>query len=224
MVKDRVAAELRSSILAGRLSPGQRIVESKIASELNVAQASVREAINALVLEGFVQKEAGQTARVTILSQKEVAGIYQVRAVLEGLAARLVAESDKPLDELDQLVADMETAARRGNIRAFYERDLCFHKSMVELCGNPFLVQGLTRALVPLFAFVTMRMPPVPRDSERFEHSVVLHRQMVDAIRSGDPFFAENQVRSTVMRFYQETNEAVGPVGLDSELNGAVSR
>ena len=93
MVKDSVAVVLRDEIIRGNLAPGDRIVEGKWAARLGVAQTSIREAINSLMAEGFVQKGSGKTATVTSLSAEDVVQIYQLRAALEGLAARLVVEA-----------------------------------------------------------------------------------------------------------------------------------
>ena len=87
LVKQNLAAALQREILNGRLLPGQRIVEGTWARKFGVAQASVREAINILVTEGFAEKRSGRSARVTQYSEEDVARLYEVRSALEGLAA-----------------------------------------------------------------------------------------------------------------------------------------
>src|SRR5581483_7249895 len=88
-VKGNVAEFLLEEIINGRLKPGERIVEGRWATKLHVAQASVREALNILAVRGFVEKDLGRSARVTILTDEDIQQIYEVRASLEGLAARL---------------------------------------------------------------------------------------------------------------------------------------
>lgn len=201
MVKDNVAAILREQIVEGHLNPGDRIVEGKWAAKLGVAQASIREALNILGAEGFVQRGPGRCARVTQLSDEDVAQIYEVRASLEGLAARLVAQKKPDLGGLDQILADMRSAADRQNIRAFYERDLQFHIHVCRQSGNRFLEQDVRRLIVPLFAFVVMRGRP----SLALNESIAQHKTIVEAIRSGDPFFAQNQTERALQRFSSET-------------------
>ena len=104
-VKGNVAGVLREEIITGRLSPGERIVEGKWATKLKVAQASVREALNILAAEGFVQKELNRSARVTVLSDDDVVQIHEVRTSLESLVARLVAIRQPDLSDLDQAIA-----------------------------------------------------------------------------------------------------------------------
>src|SRR5712692_5521759 len=108
-VKGNVAAILREEIISGRLNPGERIVEGRWGAKLKVAQASVREALNILAAEGFVQKELNRSASVTVLSDEDVVQVYEVRTSLESLAARLVATRRPDLRELDQVIADMHS-------------------------------------------------------------------------------------------------------------------
>src|SRR3981189_1893828 len=96
-VKHDLADRLRTEIMNGSLPRGVRIVEGKWAQKFGVAQGSIREAINILALEGFVNKESGRSARVVHLTEKDVAQLYELRGALEGLAARLSVEKGAPL-------------------------------------------------------------------------------------------------------------------------------
>jgi DNA-binding GntR family transcriptional regulator len=208
-VKDSVAAVLRDEIFGGRLPPGMKIVEGKWAKRLGVAQSSIREAINTLVVEGILEKGSGRSARVTLLGEEEIRQTYQFRAVIEGYAARLVAETRADLSDLDQLIADMRAAIDCGNVEAFYERDLRFHMRLCEKSGNRYLEQSLHRLLVPLFAFVVIRVHAGQNDAGRWERSIEQHRQMLDAIRTGDPLLAEQQVRHSIGRFFAQTSDVL---------------
>ena len=65
-MKDNLAAFFREEIVSGRLAPGEKIVEVRWAKKLGMSQTSVREALNILSAEGFVQKGSGRTAQVTL--------------------------------------------------------------------------------------------------------------------------------------------------------------
>jgi len=207
LVKSSLASFIREEIISGRIKPGERIVETKWSVKLGVAQASIREALNILAAEGFVEKGAGRSARVTELSDEDVEQIYQLREVVEQLAARLVAQKQPDLSDLDQAIADMRSAAECSNLRAFYERDLRFHLLICEKSGNRFLEQSLKRVLVPFFAFVVMRVHLRAEDSKYWHPSIEQHRKIVEALRSGDAFFAEQQVARTVKAFSAATKE-----------------
>lgn len=201
MVKENLASHLRDEILDGRLRPGESIVEGKWAAQLKVAQGSIREALNILAKEGFVQKGHGRSARVTKLSDEDVTQICQLRAALESLAARLVAEKKPDLRDLEQALADMRSAAECNNMRLFYERDLHFHMLLCEKSDNHFLAQAVRPIIVPLFAFVVMRVHNPRRRSEVWRKSVEKHRRMLVALKTGNPQVAERAVAQIIQRF-----------------------
>src|ERR1700761_2378746 len=126
LLKDSVAEKLRGEIMSGSIAPGSRIVEAKWAAKFGVAQASVREAINILAHAGFVSKAAGRSARVVHLSEQDVAHIYQLRGALEGLAARLAAETKANLNGLQATMDVMREAAGSGSREELLDCDLLF--------------------------------------------------------------------------------------------------
>jgi DNA-binding GntR family transcriptional regulator len=200
-VKVSVAGLLREEILSDRLKPGEPIVEGKWAAKLKVARASVREAINILSAEGFVQKGLARTARVTAFSLEDVVQIYETRIALEGMAARLVATRKPDLSELDQVIADMDSAVQCLNVRTLRERDLAFHLLLCEKSGNRFLLEHLRRLIVPFFAFCVLRHKNALGDSKRGYGD---HRRILEAVRSGDPDFAQREVAKIIQCFSEE--------------------
>jgi DNA-binding GntR family transcriptional regulator len=209
LVKDNLAAYFREEIISGRLAPGQKIVEVTWAKRLQLSQTSVREALNILSAEGFVQKGSGRTAQVTELSDEDVRHSYKLRAVLEGYAASIVAQEQPGLGELEQALADMRSAIECSNLRAFYERDLQFHILLAEKTGNPMLVQAIKRIILPLFAFVVMRVQGARTGQQQWIRSLEQHKRIIDALKTGDPVFAERMVAQTVSFFLEETKEVV---------------
>lgn len=201
LVKVRIASELRERILKGELQPGDLISETQWAPRLGAAQASVREAINLLVTEGLVRKEPGCSARVTKLTSEAVAQAYQVRQVLEGLAARLLAEQDADLSSLEEAIEAMNQAARKQDLRRTVEADLAFHLRLCELPGNTFLASQARQILVPVFAFTMIRVLAEKTTSDAWIESIEDHSLILAGIRSGDPHFAEQSARHTIGKF-----------------------
>src|SRR6266567_5941083 len=107
LVKHDLADRLRAEIMDGSLPSGDRIVEAKWARKFGVAQGSIREAINILALEGFVNKESGRSARVVHLTEQDVAQLYELRGALEGLAARLAVQTRPDLSKIQSAVNRM---------------------------------------------------------------------------------------------------------------------
>src|SRR5467141_5199177 len=126
-VKHDLADRLRTEIMNGSLPSGDRIVEGKWAQKFGVAQGSIREAINILALEGFINKEAGRSARVVHLTEKDVAQLYELRGALEGLAARLAVQARPDLSKLQSAVNSMRQAVNEGHCEALLQCDLQFH-------------------------------------------------------------------------------------------------
>ena len=211
LVKDNLAAYFRHEIISGRLAPGEKIVEVKYAKLLKLSQTSVREAINILMAEGFVQKGSGRTAQVTRLTDEDVTHSYELRAVLEGYCARVVAQKKADLSELEQTLSDMRSAVECHNLNAFYERDLQFHLLLAEKTGNPMVVQALKRIILPLFAFVVMRVHDSRTENDQWIRSLDQHRRIVDALKTHDSVFAERLVTQTVGSFLEETKIVLSP-------------
>jgi DNA-binding GntR family transcriptional regulator len=207
LVKDNLAAYFREEIINGLLAPGEKIVEVTWAKRLKISQTSVREALNILSAEGFVQKGSGRTARVTQLNDEDVSHSYQLRAVLESYAASIVAKKKSNLGDLEQALADMRSAIECNNIKGFYERDLQFHILLAEKTGNPMLVQAIKRIILPLFAFVVMRVQVARTSQQQWMRSLEQHKRIIDALKTGDPVFAERQVAQTVSAFLEETKD-----------------
>jgi DNA-binding GntR family transcriptional regulator len=201
LIKESLAAALREKIVSGAIEPGQVIVEGKWAAQLGAAQGSVREALNILAAEGFVRKTPGRRATVTKLTREDVKHIYQVRSSLEGLAARLVVEQRADLGAMEAAWGDMRRASETNDIQQLVNADLRFHLLLCEQSGNGFLLEHARRLIVPLFAFVLMRVYTNRRGSLPWVPSLELHGRLLDVLRLGDPCVAEQFAARTTDRF-----------------------
>jgi len=201
LVKNNLAERLRKEILCGTLKPGERIVEGKWASRFEVAQASIREAINILAQAGFVTKAPGRSAQVIHLGESDVAHIYRVRGALEGLAARLAVETRASLSELQGTMDIMRETAGSGDRERLLEYDLLFHLQLCELSGNPCLIEHARRILVPFFAFVAMRVSTSGQSSAAWEKDLEAHQRIIDLLREGEGETAEMYVTKAMERF-----------------------
>jgi DNA-binding GntR family transcriptional regulator len=201
LIKQSLAAKLREEIMRGHLAPGQRIIEGHWARKFGVAQTSVREAINLLISEGFATKASGRSARVTSYSEADIAQIYELRGALEGLAANLTTQRQPDLEPLETALKEMRKATKGGDIHHLIETDLNFHLIMCELCGNRFLYAQIRTLLVPLFAFVAMRVVQSHQTAQAWESDLERHKRMIDLIREGDPLAAEFAVRGSMQQF-----------------------
>lgn len=194
LLKQNLAMQIREEILQGKIVPGEKIIEGRWARHFGVAQVSIREAINILTTEGFVTKGHGRSARVLKLKESDIIHIYQVRAVLEGLAARIITERKLPLQDLEAALADIENAVASNEPRKVVDCIQAFHLCLLEKPGNAFLFESGRRLIVPLLAFTRMRVKAKNLDAGPWVPQVPNHQRIVDALRMGDPHLAEQIV------------------------------
>lgn len=201
LVKHSLAERLRTEIVSGSLSPGERIVEGTWARRLGVAQASVREAIHILAHEGFVTKAAGRSARVVNLSEEDVLDLYELRGALEGLAAFRAAKTAADTSRLQSLVEVMRSSASEGRAAELLAGDLEFHLELCRMGGNAPLLEHARRVLLPFFAFVRIRVLASGQSTSMWARDLEAHQRIIDLIREGEGRVAEQYVNRVMERF-----------------------
>jgi DNA-binding GntR family transcriptional regulator len=201
LVKQNLAERLLAEIMKVTLPPGVRIVEGKWAEEFSVAQGSIREAIHILERDGFVTKELGRSARVVLLTEKDVIQLYELRGVIEGLAARLAAVARADLSGLQSTVDGMRRAAAAKNAGYLLDWDLRFHLELCKIAGNPHLLEHAVRILTPFFAFVRLRMTANRQGTSVWDKDLESHQRIIELVREGEGDVAEQYVKRAMIRF-----------------------
>lgn len=201
LLKEHLAERLKEAIVEGRLRPGERVVEAAWAREFGVAQASVREAINLLILDGFLVKYSGRSARVPRYTAEDISRIFEVRGALEGLAAQLASAANADLSRAEAALSRMEAALAKGDVKELIDSDLGFHLALAEASGNPLLADMLGRLLRPLFTFVLLRTMETHEGTTSWVPDLPRHREMIYLMRESDPSLAGQFVRHCVGRF-----------------------
>ena len=193
-LRNQVADLIKDAMLSGKLKPGERIVELRLAKELGLGTTSIREALFQLERLGYVTRVLNKGAYVTELSPEDRRQIYTVRMELEGLSAQLAAErrEDLSLEPLQLAWDEMKSAAVSGKLDLFYECDLKFHRTVWKLGNNRYAIQFLESIVAPLFGFYVMR---THRSARQLLHEVDVHRAIMDAIRSETPAQARQVMR-----------------------------
>jgi DNA-binding GntR family transcriptional regulator len=194
LLKQNLAMQIRAEILLGTIAPGEKIIEGRWARHFGVAQVSIREAINILTTEGFVTKGHGRSARVLKLKESDIIHIYQVRGVLEGLAARIITERRLPLQDMESALVDIQDAVARNDPLKVVDCIQVFHLCLLEKAGNSFLFESGRRLIVPLLAFTRMRVQAKNLDAAPWVPQVPNHQRILDALRMGDAHLAEQIV------------------------------
>jgi DNA-binding GntR family transcriptional regulator len=188
---------LRERILERVFQPGEALVEAKLAEDLGMSRTPIREALSQLELEGLVTSVANKGTFVESLKPVDVAEIYDIREVIEGLAARLL--SRRVTRSQGEMLDDL--AAKADAPSAAVSDDVEFHSAMIRMCGSPRIVDVARQFLLQALTYDehTRRLAssgnvPVVREG-RVEGA---HQAIVRAIMAGDGAAAEETVRAHV--------------------------
>jgi DNA-binding GntR family transcriptional regulator len=183
-VRQKVFETMREAITGGRLRPGQRLVEKDLCEMMGVSRPSVREALRHLESEGLIETIPNRGPVVATLSRDEAKGIYQVRAALEGLAAKLFAEcaSDSQVRALSDSVEELAHAMERTDMAAIVVAKDHFYSLMFQGAGNPMIPQILRtmNGRVTLLRRVSLSSP------QRWKSTLREIRAVVSAIKKRD--------------------------------------
>lgn len=191
-VAQRIYEVLRDRVLSGQLLPGVRLVEADLTAEFQASRVTIREALRRLVADELLELMPHRGIRVRLLSQRDLDELYVVRAPIEGLAARLAAESvPARVDELRRCCVEGERAIAEGDIGRYMKANARFHEALLSAAGNATLKKVATRlhAQIVSFQAVTNMNFQRMRDSHRG------HLEVLDAIEAHDADRAEAAMR-----------------------------
>jgi DNA-binding GntR family transcriptional regulator len=189
-LSEQVYRRIKAEIRDGALRSGQRLKEIELAERLDVSRTPVREAIRRLASEGLIELGAGRGMAITTLDRRQVAELYDLRAALEGTAARLAALNASPSD-LAALRRLAEAGAGESDPREMARLNRHFHETIREAARNRYLDLSLAQlsdslALLPGTTFEA----PGRAEGARGEHAAIL-----DAIVARDGEAAEALAR-----------------------------
>lgn len=146
-----VLAELRRSIVEGRLRPGSRIVQDVLAGQLGVSRVPIREALRTLEGEGLVSYVRQRGYFITRLSLDDLREIQRLRALLEpeAVTRAIGVITDDDVDVMAAAFEEMEQSGARGDIAAMNVAHTRFHFTLLSACGMPRLIRILRQLWEP---------------------------------------------------------------------------
>ena len=184
LLSQKVYRVLKTEIIKGSLKPGTKLLEGKIAEEMEVSRTPIREALRELAAEGFVKISPNQGVVVSNASIEDVQEVLQIRGVLEGLAARLAAKiiNKEEIKELDKYLKQMEYYSNKDDALALSEMDAEFHELILGICENNRLIQ-IRKNLSDQAHRYRIRSLSIPG---RLKYSLKEHREIVEALKRKD--------------------------------------
>ena len=185
-LREQVLELMRSDIVEQRLEPGHRLIERELVEQIGVSRTTIREVLRQLAAEGLVTTIPQKGAVVASPTREEAQDLYEVRGVLEALAARRFAQRATP----DQVTAlrgafcDFEELTEEGaEIPALLRAKNAFYDVLLEGSRNTPIhaILGTLRARVAVLRTTSLRQPGRPAEA------LAEIRALVEAIEAGNP-------------------------------------
>ena len=209
-LRDVVFNTLRNAILTGELSPGERLMEIKLADKLGVSRTPIREAIRKLELEGLVVNTPRKGAEVANISAEDLRDVLEVRRSLEVLAISLAC--DKMTDEtLELLYENIDAFKHSIDAKATSDIasvDVTFHDIIYKATGNNRLIQILNNISEQMYRY---RFEYI-KNKESWNRLVEEHMNIYEAIKNRDKDLA---VKSILLHIDNQERDIRKKMGFD---------
>ena len=190
-LRERCTHHIRDLIITGRIGPGDHLVETRLSEELGVSRGTLREALRPLQIEGLLVDDGRGHLSVRSITPQEIREVFQVRAALEVLAARMLSGRD----DREQVARELRSAIEplKDPALDFGDQirvDLGFHELLCRATGNTTLVAHWRQ----LIGQIEMMIIAVGSDRGASRMRYEDHIGIVDAIASGDAARAQDVV------------------------------
>lgn len=192
---DEVYEQLIQAIHTGEIAPDQRLVQEKLAAELEISRTPIREALLRLEQEGVLKMSNRGGFVIRQIELDEVHEIYQARAAIEGYSARVLTEQgdEKNFAQIEAVITFQE-ARTLNTIADFYDANKNIHRAFVERAKNRFLLDMFDQMWNRGFSF---HMFATIKQDE-LQKSLGEHKSLCDALRQGNPAAAEAAMRAHI--------------------------
>lgn len=192
-LKERALKVIREAIRNGKLKPGERLIETQLAEEMQISRFPIREAMRCLEKEGLVKTEPFKGTYVTQISEKDMEELYSLRSSLEELAVRILIENldEKKVKKLESIVQVMAQASKTDSLDKMIAEDLRFHQTICELSGHRKLLEVWQTLENQLRVFLMI-------EKDFFESAyqyVSTHHPILEAIKYRNKKQAEKEIR-----------------------------
>ncbi|WP_245765569.1 GntR family transcriptional regulator [Nonomuraea jiangxiensis] len=178
-LRDQIRQIILDGLIDGRWGPGDRLVERRLATELGVSQAPVREALRELEALRLIESSPNRGSRVRKLTETDLRQVYEVRAGLEETAVRL---RRPPVAALRVHVAGLRAAATADSLIDQVRHGVAFHREIVRASGNDVLMSVWESLGVEVWTHLAIRL----FRARAVEHATG-HDSLVAAFERDDP-------------------------------------
>lgn len=197
---EKAYEDIRNRLLNGEYAPGARLSESDLSEKCGVSRTPVREALRRLALEYFVRIEPNRGAFVIDWSREDIMDMFEMRSMMEGLAARKAAErANKPqITQMHDIIGkiDIVVGENNRNMRDdFLRLNRQFHDAIFEASGSPKLTEIISRFVEQAVIVRTAAQ----YSAEDIAHSNRQHKELVGAIETRNGMLADTVMRAHIL-------------------------
>ena len=206
---EQVHEAILLEISSGKLAPGSRIIQEQIASELGVSRQPVQQALLLLRNQGLLSDAPGRGLIVAPLDPDHIRHMYDVRAVIEGLAFRKAAlsNSETAKREGPSYIRKGRQAAQSGSVSELIAADMAFHHFVYGLSENLLVAP----AMETHWTYTQRVMGEVLMLDEKPRDIWDQHETLLQAIISGDGALAEKHAREHILAAANFIIERISP-------------
>ena len=196
-VRQRTYEVLKAKVLSGRFNPGERLTEEYLADALNVSRTPVREALHKLELEGLVKPHKKRGFCVAGDTREEIEELFDIRAVLEGYALRVVSQdiADDVLAKLESFVEGAQEAFEREDTNDVFKWNTRFHDTLHEMVSHKPRLHNL---IVEMRQYVLRYRKATLQHLAGAGRTIDGHRKIILSLRLKDPDLCEGVMREHI--------------------------
>jgi len=198
---------LKEQITNEELKPGERLLDDQLASMFGVSRTPVREALARLATEGLVEIVPRGGVYVKKLTREDIEDIYEIRKVLEALAARKAATliTDREIKKLDALFEKVRGSTEK-DCKAFIDLDVKLHDTILKSCHN----KKLTSIMDNLYTLIHVFRVRVGKSKQKAKKAFEEHEAIFEAIKMRDAQKAER----AMMEHIEKSKDYIFSLGL----------
>jgi DNA-binding GntR family transcriptional regulator len=194
---DQVYEHLSSSIIEGRIKPGQKLVENDLSKQFNISRAPLRECFRILESEGLVIINPRRGVFVRNLTREDLEDVFPVRTALESLAGRLAVPNinEKQIETFNDLIVKMEESLQKKDVKSFLHFNSAFHSVFIKASNNQVLertLKNLGKGIWLRIAFLYYQTP------SEIDFSNKMHKEIVEAFQKKDAISVQRLIEEHI--------------------------
>ena len=199
---DKIANYIRETIIVGKLKPGEKISEAKLAEELRISRTPIREAIRMLESEGFVSIIPRRGTVVSDFTFEDLYEYFQIKACLEAFSAFLAEPhmTERDINRLRRLNEEEKTAIAGHDFVKFMRIHDDFHQTFLDKSGNEKLKKLNGRMMVHIKRLQNFFL----QQPELFFHCAETHAEIIDAFHRHDGLRVRQLVEENILHIAQQ--------------------